>query len=49
VVVAQRAGQRQLAERPLVLHEERVVAHPEIVLLVVDELGELFGKPLFVR
>ena len=40
-VEAQRALHRQPAARPLILHEERVVAHPQIVLLVVHVLGQL--------
>ena len=40
-VEAQPALDGQPAARPLFLHEQRVVAHPQVVLLVVDVLGQL--------
>ena len=42
-VVPQRALEREAVDRPLLLHEEGVVPHPQLLLEVVDELRQLVG------
>ena len=49
MVVAQRALERETVDRPLLLREEGVVAHPQLLLEVVDELVNWLGTPLLTR